>query len=192
MSISVFEEKRVQDVIERFGSAQKMGVFVGAGASIEAGLPTWEKLVVHLLNRAAMDANLFSNDMYRKTWVDATLRVESLPGAASIAERLLGNKFRAVLREALFDDTNYYGVGQPTASEAETRVRKTAEDYFPGQIALQVAFSAKHSMRVPGNCIFTPRTTTTFLRSRSKISRISQTSTGFTPTSNRLKIQMNL
>jgi NAD-dependent SIR2 family protein deacetylase len=135
MSIKVFEHDRVQGVVERFGKAQRMAVFVGAGASVEAGLPTWETLIERLLRRAASVEGLFEDPSHCREWIESTLRVESLAGAASIAEGLLTDQFPEVLREVLFDDTDY-----DTLDGGKPVEVRTADDYQPGQIAYQVAF----------------------------------------------------
>jgi hypothetical protein len=130
MSIGVFEEPRAQAVIERFGSADKIGVFVGAGASVEAGLPTWEQLVQRLLDRAAREAKLFPKQpKNREAWVSSMLRVESLLGAASVAQVELGEKLPEVLQEELYGTSNA-STGTPPGR---------AEHYSPGPIAEQIA-----------------------------------------------------
>jgi hypothetical protein len=131
LSVDVFKDSGVQRVIERFGAAKKVGVFVGAGASIEAGLPTWEELVQRLLDRAAREADLFAKQpRMREAWVDSMLRVESLLGAASVAQRELGRKLPRILQEELYREA-----GQPGNSGGRHR----PSHYYPGPIAEQVA-----------------------------------------------------
>lgn len=132
MSIRVFEGSDVSGVIERFGDAHSMAVFVGAGASVEAGLPTWETLVERLLWRAAEVENLFEDSGHCAAWIESTLRVESLSGAASIAEGLLGDGLTAATRDALFG-------GDDRPSTRGLPATRSAESYWPGQVALQLA-----------------------------------------------------
>jgi hypothetical protein len=128
MSINIFEEERIGEVIERFGSSRKMAVFVGAGSSIEAGLPTWEELIKRLLDRAAREANLFSKPKDRRAWVKSMLQVESLIGAASVVEGLLNKHLITVLRQELY------------AGQTKWEKNLKARDYFPGPIANQIAY----------------------------------------------------
>jgi NAD-dependent SIR2 family protein deacetylase len=129
MSIDIFEDAKIRALIDHFGSARKMAIFVGAGSSIEAGLPSWEQLVQRLLDRSASDRELFANPEARQEWVDSMLRVESLMGAASVVEGLLGERLQDVAAEELFRGREEEVADPP----------KTAEDYSPGPIAMQIA-----------------------------------------------------
>jgi hypothetical protein len=129
MSLDVFADPKVQSLIDHFGRARKMTIFVGAGSSIEAGLPTWEELVEQLLDRAASEKELFENPEDRREWVDSMLRVESLMGAASVVEGLLGDRLNDIVAEELFRGRDRVVADPPL----------TAADYAPGPIALQIA-----------------------------------------------------
>jgi hypothetical protein len=129
MSIDTFADPQVQSLIDHFGKSRKMAVFIGAGSSIEAGLPTWEELVERLLDRAASEKGLFASNEHRREWVDSMLRVESLMGAASVVEGLLGDRLSDIAAEELFRGRN----------DVETDPPTTSADYTPGPIALQLA-----------------------------------------------------
>jgi hypothetical protein len=138
MSFGVFSEERTRGVIERFGNARKAMVFVGAGVSVEAGLPTWEVLTQRLLRRAAIDGEYFGalgSDAATHAlvlelvdaWVDETLRSDSLMRAASLAEELLQEELPKVLRDALY------------VSDLD-RSKLDASDFQPGPIAREIAY----------------------------------------------------
>jgi hypothetical protein len=131
MAFACFEDPRINGAIERFGTARKMSFLVGAGASMEAGLASWDELVRRLLIRAGRDAGLFAGDDEGATsealdeWAQQILNHESLSGAASVAEQLLGERLPTVLREELYRRRD----GQPAGPQ----------DYRPGPIANEVA-----------------------------------------------------
>lgn len=137
MSFGVFSDRRIQRVIERFGSARKMMIFAGAGISVEAGLPTWERLAQRLLRRAAIQGRYFDagigdaggerdRTIEIERWVEETLRRESLMRAASLAEELLGGDLPTILTEELYKN--------------DLDPSKTSpHDYEPGPIAREIA-----------------------------------------------------
>src|SRR5207244_445739 len=99
--------------------AGQITLVVGAGASMEANLPSWPALINQLVRRIAderLDASI------RDRWVDE-IRSESLTAAAAVVEALSGNEaaFRDRVRAAL------YG-GLPTTA------------YQPQALAQQVAW----------------------------------------------------
>jgi hypothetical protein len=93
-------------------------MFVGAGVSTEAGLPTWTELVAGLLEGVGTD--LDEDD--RARWLALTLKEGPL-AAAAIAKALYSNQsdFRRALRAALYRD-------------------RRPSDFLPGALAEQLAW----------------------------------------------------
>ena len=98
----------------------RVTLIVGAGASVEAGLPDWETLTRRLLTRAASAAFAADETSERDTWVEETLRKDGLLGAAAVVEALSEEHLQEWLIEELF-------------------LASTAADYAPGPISQQVA-----------------------------------------------------
>jgi hypothetical protein len=95
-----------------------ISLFVGAGVSMEAGLPPWGELVARLLEGVATE--LDGED--RAEWVWLTLEEGPL-AAAAVARSLYGDEveFRRALRRALYAD-------------------RAPGDYAPGALAGQIAW----------------------------------------------------
>lgn len=121
-------DDRTTSIIERFARARKIMVFVGAGVSAEAGLPTWDELTGRLLTNALRHRLPDATDADVASWVADTLQTESLPGAAAIAEVMLPDDLAHPLREQLF-----------AAHEAMSGQTLGATDYFPGPTARAIA-----------------------------------------------------
>jgi hypothetical protein len=120
MSFAIFQRSDVCEIVERFSDSSRVTVVVGAGASVEAGLPTWERLIVDLLRRAAETKFDASETDDRDRWVEETLAKDGLLGAAAVVEALSGEQLQAWLLEELFGGL-------------------TAGDFAPGPISRQVA-----------------------------------------------------
>jgi hypothetical protein len=107
-----------QPIIERLAGAERLTFVVGAGASMEAGLPSWGGLVRALLESAA-PASLDEND--RAAWLDAAGE-SGLLGMAATARVLAGSDEEFVKR---VDELLYRGKGP---------------DHFdPGPLAREIA-----------------------------------------------------
>lgn len=76
-----------QPIIERLASAERLTFLVGAGASMEAGLPSWGRLVRGVLESLA-PASLDESD--RAAWLDAAAE-PGLLGMAATARALAGS-----------------------------------------------------------------------------------------------------
>lgn len=76
-----------QPIIERLASAKRLTFVVGAGASMEAGLPSWGNLVRSVLESVA-PASLDESD--RAAWLDAAAE-SGLLGMAATARALAGS-----------------------------------------------------------------------------------------------------
>jgi hypothetical protein len=83
-----------QPIIERLASAERLTFLVGAGASMEAGLPSWGRLVRAVLESLA-PASLGEND--RAAWLDAAGE-PGLLGMAATARALAGSDEEFVRR----------------------------------------------------------------------------------------------
>ena len=113
------ERDRWQPVIERLASDEQPVTFVvGAGASIESGLPPWTVLVRRLVEDVA--PRLPARE--RRAWVEA-IEAEGIIPAAAIARVLArdGRKFQGSLWKRLYGEK---GPGQ----------------YRPGALAEQIAY----------------------------------------------------
>jgi hypothetical protein len=107
-----------QPIIERLASAERLTFVVGAGASMEAGLPSWGNLVRALLEAAAPEAFSESD---RVAWLDAAGE-SGLLGMAATARALAGTDREFVAR---VEHHLYRGKG--------------ADQFDPGPLAREIA-----------------------------------------------------
>jgi SIR2-like domain len=120
VSFAIFRRADVNELVEHLSESSRVTVIVGAGGSIEAGLPDWQTLVRNLLRRAA--SGLFASEevQLRDEWINETLEKDGLLGAAAVVEALSGEQLQVWLLDELFQ-----GFG--------------AADFAPGAISRQVA-----------------------------------------------------
>lgn len=119
MSFASLTQPEIEPLIERVAGARDLTLLVGAGASMEAGLPSWPRLIEMLLETVAAEfPNLDEEE--RGAWVAATLQRDDLLGAGAVVEVMA----KKALNE-LIPDRLYGGQG--------------AEAFAPGPIAHQVA-----------------------------------------------------
>jgi hypothetical protein len=98
---------------------EQITMFVGAGVSAEAELPSWERLVRILLADTEIAAGLSGED--RRLWIAATIAQGPLAAAAiARAQRADDLAFRRALRSALYGD-------------------RTPSSYLPGALGGQIA-----------------------------------------------------
>lgn len=102
MTFASFRDAEVQKAIRRLASADRLAVFVGAGISAEAGLPSWSELVERLLTRASSHSGHFGTEEQRREWVQSTLRSEQPIAVAGIAQTLLGKDLTSTLGRELY------------------------------------------------------------------------------------------
>lgn len=121
MSFASLSRSSVDGVISRFAATPGVTLIVGAGASMEAQLPSWSELVRRLLRRVADDHAGLTTDDAKSAWVEATLRSGDLLSAGSVVEVMASEGLDNLLPELLF------GPDGPAAWE-------------PGPIGHQVAF----------------------------------------------------
>lgn len=107
MSFASLAQPEIGDLIERIARAPEVTLLVGAGASMEAGLPSWPRLIEMLLETVAADlAELDAQE--KATWVEATLQRDDLLGAGAVVEVMAGQDLSKLIPERL-----YAGQGPP-------------------------------------------------------------------------------
>ncbi|WP_027006900.1 SIR2 family protein [Conexibacter woesei] len=102
MALSQFATAPLSKMIRHLAGRSSLTVVVGAGVSAEAGLPTWNRLVSDLLDRAGRERLALSDDGARATWIAKILGGESPLGAAAMAEALAGDDLANWIPEALY------------------------------------------------------------------------------------------
>jgi hypothetical protein len=123
VSFAAFAQPPLDRLIADAATAQRLTLLLGAGASIEAGLPSWPALIERLLVRAGTERGLLhdTDEVGRTRWVAEAVRRDGYLGAAAIVDALTNEGvLDAWIPEAL------YGVG------------RTAADFFPGPICRQL------------------------------------------------------
>ena len=120
MSFASLGQPAVSPLIAQFADVEDVTVLVGAGASMEAGLPSWERLIEKLLMTVAKGQKELATPELQRTWVDRVIDREDLLGAGAVVE--------AMAREPLDQlvPAQLYGRDGPAG-------------YLPGPIAHQVA-----------------------------------------------------
>lgn len=113
--------------IRMLADAAPMSVVVGAGSSMESGLPDWAELVRRLVRRVATHRGLRGDDV--ESFVTWTMERESLTAAASLARAELGDRagFTQILRREVYDGRSSCSPGQTAAAVARLRLALGAE-----------------------------------------------------------------
>lgn len=120
MSFVSLAQPTIGPLIERFAAAPEVTIVVGAGAAMEAGLPSWPELIERLLRRVAQDNPRLEQQEDREDWIKRTLERDELLGAGAVVEVLADEHLDMLLPQALYGDAGPSG-------------------YEPGPIADQVA-----------------------------------------------------
>lgn len=102
MALDALARERVAEVVERCAGSPDLTIVVGAGASVEAVLPSWSQLIERLLERAAASVPRLRTQPDRRAWVEETLRKDGYLGAAAVVEAISGGNLQPWLLEALF------------------------------------------------------------------------------------------
>lgn len=96
-----FGTDEVEGTALRLLSGEHLTVVLGAGISVEAGLPTWRELVWRLLERLGERAGLEGAAL--TSYCEWTLRADGLTAAAAVVEANLDEAdFRRLVREELY------------------------------------------------------------------------------------------
>jgi SIR2-like domain len=119
MSFASLAQPKVEPLIERLGVARDLTLLVGAGASMEAGLPGWHELIERLLKTVAEEMPRLDAEE-KAAWVAGTLKRDDLLGAGAVVGVMGGKGL-----DELIPDQLYGGHGP--------------EAFAPGPIAHQVA-----------------------------------------------------
>jgi SIR2-like protein len=120
MSFASLAPEPVADLIERFAGAEKLTVLVGAGASMEAELPSWRELVTQLLKTVAREQAELDTEERRETWIERIVARDDLLGAAAVVEVMASQPLERLVPRHLYGEAGAAG-------------------YRPGPIARQVA-----------------------------------------------------
>jgi hypothetical protein len=102
MSFASLTGPTIGDVIDRFAGAGAVTLIVGAGASMEALLPSWPALIRRLLHRVADEQPRLVDAEARSTWVECTLGAEDLLAAGAMVEVMARDEMGTLLVEELF------------------------------------------------------------------------------------------
>jgi SIR2-like domain len=119
MSFASLAQPEIGPLVERLADARELTLLVGAGASMEAGLPSWRRLIEMLLETVAAELPSLDEEE-RAAWIEATLRRDDLLGAGAVVEVMAKEDLDKLIPERL------YGGQGPEA-------------FAPGPIAHQVA-----------------------------------------------------
>lgn len=119
MSFASLAQSEIEPLIERLAASRELTLLVGAGASMEAGLPSWRGLIERLLGTVAAELPRLGKRK-RGEWVAETLRRDDLLGAGAVVEVMGKRSLDELVPQEL------YG-GQGAAA------------FAPGPIAKQVA-----------------------------------------------------
>ncbi|MGH2615869.1 MAG: SIR2 family protein [Thermomicrobiales bacterium] len=120
MSFASLSQASVAPLLGRFAAATDVTLLVGAGASMEADLPSWPRLVERLLSSVAETRPDLPSANLKQEWIQQTLRRNDLLGAGAVVEVLAPERLDTLVPEQL------YGPPGPAG-------------YLPGPIARQVA-----------------------------------------------------
>jgi hypothetical protein len=135
VSFLAYAENPIAELIGAAGNSAKVTLVVGAGVSMEAGLPSWEKLLDRLLLRGGEAAGLIDTiapgatptaeqAQRRLRWL-AQAALDGPLGKAALAEALAGEQRDSWILEALYED-------------AVTGTPRGPADYYPGPIARRI------------------------------------------------------
>jgi len=97
-----FNQAAVSKAVSDLAAAKRLTVIAGAGSSMEIGLPSWESLVLGLLDDA-LDARAWGDD---REGFRAAARQSGLLTTAEIVGSLLGEDMSGAIRTRLYGDND--------------------------------------------------------------------------------------
>jgi hypothetical protein len=115
-----------KDLINALGTCTSLAIVVGAGVSMEAGLPSWDTLVLRILEsglKASQDLDEIAKDHDVKALAKAFLDDTDLLRAATFCQQLHGSNRDAAIRSAL-----YPGSSVATPGRAARAIAALAEN----------------------------------------------------------------
>jgi hypothetical protein len=121
VSFASLAQPSVGPLVDRFATADHVTLLVGAGASMEADLPSWPDLVSKLLMTVADSRDELATPATKRNWVQQTLERDDLLGAGAVVEVMAVRSLDELVPEQL------YGAEGPSG-------------FAPGEIAHQVAY----------------------------------------------------
>lgn len=115
-----------ESAVREVAGATNITLVVGAGASVESGLPSWPDLVRHLLLEVAHLQDL--RGAQAEEFVAWLIEREGLIASGSIARACLGPDFDRVLHAALYRDTKALAPGETARAAASLRLAFSGSD----------------------------------------------------------------
>lgn len=127
-------------VLDRLAREESLGIFVGAGVSIEAGLPSWNTLIKRLLESISIETNAFrkatdelggSIDSLPSQFANRTIAALGPLGAGAIIKAHLGAAYQSKVKAALYLDVDVPAPGPTALSIARLVLSDEAEKRRP-------------------------------------------------------------
>jgi len=130
----------VTALIDRLARTSDLGIFVGAGLSVEAGLPSWSALLRRLLNEISIETAPFrkakAGGLDTLSSLQAEFATRSLSalgplGAGGVIKVHFGEAYRTKLTQALYQGVELLSPGPTAISIARFVVGYKVEDLPP-------------------------------------------------------------
>jgi hypothetical protein len=124
MTFASLNQDSVTGLIERFASANDMTLLVGAGSSMEAGLPSWKTLIEDLLKTVAREQPALSTEELQGKWVERVLDRDDLLGSAAVVEVLAADSLNTLVPKHLYGDSGPAGFLPGPIAQEIAKLRK--------------------------------------------------------------------
>jgi hypothetical protein len=128
VSFASLDAPAVDGLIDRFAAAGQVSLVVGAGASMEALLPSWPALLERLLLRVARDHADLTTEELRAAWVQRTLGQEDLLAAGAVVEVMASTDLDTLLPEELFGPAGAGGFEPGPIAHQVAHLRQIYDD----------------------------------------------------------------